>query len=30
METETATRWLTNAEQCAWRTHLEVNKLLTY
>ncbi|MEF9906458.1 MarR family winged helix-turn-helix transcriptional regulator [Streptomyces sp. P9-A2] len=30
METETATRWLTNAEQCAWRTHLEVNRLLTY
>lgn len=30
METETATRWLTEAEQCAWRTHLEVNKLLTY
>ncbi|MEU3250803.1 MarR family transcriptional regulator, partial [Streptomyces sp. NPDC006997] len=22
METETATRWLTDAEQCAWRTHL--------
>ncbi|WAX77873.1 MarR family winged helix-turn-helix transcriptional regulator [Streptomyces sp. KMM 9044] len=30
METETATRWLANAEQCAWRTHLEVNRLLTY
>ncbi|MET8831427.1 MarR family transcriptional regulator [Streptomyces sp. NPDC004610] len=30
METETATRWLTDAEQCAWRTHLEVNKLLAY
>ncbi|GGZ76719.1 MarR family winged helix-turn-helix transcriptional regulator [Streptomyces echinoruber] len=30
METETATRWLTDQEQCAWRTHLEVNKLLTY
>ncbi len=30
METETATRWLTDAEQCAWRTHLEVNRLLTY
>ena len=25
-----ATRWLTDAEQCAWRTHLEVNRLLTY
>ena len=30
METETATRWLTEEEQCAWRTHLEVNRLLTY
>ncbi|MDG4859997.1 MarR family transcriptional regulator [Streptomyces sp. T-3] len=39
METETATLpqtpsgdtpWLTEAEQCAWRTHLEVNRLLTY
>ena len=30
MENETATRWLTEAEQCAWRTHLEVNRLLTY
>ncbi|MDQ8702057.1 MarR family transcriptional regulator [Streptomyces sp. LHD-70] len=30
METETATPWLTEAEQCAWRTHLEVNRLLTY
>ncbi|MFE9248294.1 MarR family winged helix-turn-helix transcriptional regulator [Streptomyces sp. NPDC007088] len=30
METETATRWLSDAEQCAWRTHLEVNRLLTY
>ncbi|MFF2652823.1 MarR family winged helix-turn-helix transcriptional regulator [Streptomyces sp. NPDC058045] len=30
METETATRWLTDSEQCAWRTHLEVNRLLTY
>ncbi|MFI9625549.1 MarR family winged helix-turn-helix transcriptional regulator [Streptomyces sp. NPDC052042] len=29
-ETETATRWLNNAEQCAWRTHLEVNKLLMH
>jgi DNA-binding MarR family transcriptional regulator len=30
METETATPWLTEAEQCAWRTHLEVNRLLAY
>ncbi|NBE50691.1 MarR family winged helix-turn-helix transcriptional regulator [Streptomyces boluensis] len=30
METETATHWLTEDEQCAWRTHLEVNRLLTY
>lgn len=30
METDTATRWLSEAEQCAWRTHLEVNRLLTY
>src|SRR3954447_17272556 len=30
METETDTRWLTDAEQCAWRTHLEGNRLLTY
>ncbi|MFF2850577.1 MarR family winged helix-turn-helix transcriptional regulator [Streptomyces sp. NPDC058001] len=30
METETATPWLTEAEQCAWRTHLEVNRLLTH
>ena len=30
METETATRWLTDAEQCAWRTHLDVNRLLMY
>ncbi|MFB7268990.1 MarR family winged helix-turn-helix transcriptional regulator [Streptomyces sp. NPDC056244] len=30
METETATRWLTDGEQCAWRTHLDVNKLLTH
>lgn len=29
METETATPWLTDAEQCAWRTNLEVNRLLT-
>ncbi|MGW1764875.1 MarR family winged helix-turn-helix transcriptional regulator [Streptomyces sp. NPDC002073] len=30
METETATRWLDDAEQCAWRTYLDVNRLLTY
>jgi DNA-binding MarR family transcriptional regulator len=38
METETQTAapqetdepWLTEAEQCAWRTHLDVNRLLTY
>ncbi|MFD7295564.1 MarR family winged helix-turn-helix transcriptional regulator [Streptomyces sp. NPDC059897] len=30
METETATAWLTDEEQCAWRTHLEVNRLLNY
>jgi DNA-binding MarR family transcriptional regulator len=32
METETATpnRWLTDAEQCAWRTYLDVSRLLTY
>ncbi|MFE4372485.1 MarR family winged helix-turn-helix transcriptional regulator [Streptomyces sp. NPDC056835] len=30
METEPATPWLTDAEQCAWRTHLDVNKLLTH
>ncbi|SDJ76514.1 MarR family winged helix-turn-helix transcriptional regulator [Streptomyces indicus] len=31
METDNATpRWLTEDEQCAWRTHLAVNRLLTY
>ncbi|MGK5631569.1 MarR family winged helix-turn-helix transcriptional regulator [Streptomyces sp. URMC 123] len=30
METETATRWLSDAEQRAWRTHLDVNKLLMH
>jgi DNA-binding MarR family transcriptional regulator len=30
METETDVRWLSNTEQRVWRTHLEVNKLLTY
>ncbi|MCP3757105.1 MarR family winged helix-turn-helix transcriptional regulator [Streptomyces sp. NPDC056773] len=30
METETATPWLTDAEQCAWRTHLDVSRLLSH
>jgi DNA-binding MarR family transcriptional regulator len=30
METETDTRWLSAAEQRAWRTHLDVNKLLMH
>ncbi|MFB7863604.1 MULTISPECIES: MarR family winged helix-turn-helix transcriptional regulator [unclassified Streptomyces] len=30
METDTATPWLTDAEQCAWRTYLDVNRMLTY
>ncbi|MFH8794673.1 MarR family winged helix-turn-helix transcriptional regulator [Streptomyces sp. NPDC017941] len=30
METETAPQWLTDEEQCAWRTHVEVNRMLTY
>ncbi|MFF3016989.1 MarR family winged helix-turn-helix transcriptional regulator [Streptomyces sp. NPDC057939] len=30
METDTATRWLTDAEQCAWRTHLDVSRLLMH
>ncbi|MFI6943342.1 MarR family winged helix-turn-helix transcriptional regulator [Streptomyces sp. NPDC050418] len=31
METDNATpRWLTEDEQCAWRTYLAVNRLLTY
>ncbi|MDT9680594.1 MarR family transcriptional regulator [Streptomyces sp. TRM76323] len=30
METETAIPWLTDTEQCAWRTYLDVNRLLTY
>ncbi|MCS0634194.1 MarR family transcriptional regulator [Streptomyces sp. LP05-1] len=30
METEKATRWLSDDEQCAWRTYLDVNRLLTY
>ncbi|PRH76265.1 MarR family transcriptional regulator [Streptomyces solincola] len=30
METDTAIPWLTEAEQCAWRTYLDVQRLLTY
>ena len=30
METETATRWLTDTEQRTWRVHLEANRLLMY
>ncbi|MEU6079637.1 MarR family transcriptional regulator [Streptomyces sp. NPDC047108] len=30
METETDVRWLTDQEQRAWRTHLDVNKLLMH
>ncbi|MHC0434100.1 MarR family winged helix-turn-helix transcriptional regulator [Streptomyces sp. O3] len=30
METETAALWLTDAEQCAWRTHLDVSRLLMH
>jgi DNA-binding MarR family transcriptional regulator len=30
METENGNRWLSAGEQCTWRTHLEVSKLLTY
>lgn len=30
IETETATQWLTDAEQCAWRTHLDVSRLLMH
>ncbi|MBD0744881.1 MarR family winged helix-turn-helix transcriptional regulator [Streptomyces sp. CBMA152] len=30
METETATNWLTDSEQCAWRTYLDVNRMLTH
>ncbi|GAA4900095.1 MarR family winged helix-turn-helix transcriptional regulator [Streptomyces coeruleoprunus] len=30
METETAIPWLSDAEQCAWRTYLDVQRLLTY
>ncbi|GHA74107.1 MarR family winged helix-turn-helix transcriptional regulator [Streptomyces termitum] len=30
METETATPWLTDTEQCAWRTFLDVQRMLTH
>jgi DNA-binding MarR family transcriptional regulator len=30
METETGVRWLSDTEQRAWRTHLEVSRLLAY
>jgi DNA-binding MarR family transcriptional regulator len=30
METETATRWLTEDEQVTWRTHLDVSRLLMH
>ncbi|MCM1971216.1 MarR family transcriptional regulator [Streptomyces sp. NPDC002812] len=30
METEAATPWLNDAEQCAWRTHLDVSRLLSH
>ncbi|MDJ0462295.1 MarR family transcriptional regulator [Streptomyces sp. H27-C3] len=30
METETADPWLTDTEQCAWRTYLDASRLLTY
>jgi len=30
METEPATRWLNQAEQSTWRTHLDVTRLLTH
>ncbi|MFG2718307.1 MarR family winged helix-turn-helix transcriptional regulator [Streptomyces sp. NPDC048416] len=30
METETATNWLSDDEQAAWRTYLDVNRMLTY
>ncbi|CDR06467.1 MarR family winged helix-turn-helix transcriptional regulator [Streptomyces iranensis] len=30
METENGTRWLSEEEQRAWRTHLDVSRLLTY
>lgn len=30
MDTDNGTRWLSGDEQRAWRTHLDVNRLLTY
>jgi DNA-binding MarR family transcriptional regulator len=30
MDTDNGTRWLTADEQRAWRSHLDVNRLLTY
>lgn len=30
MDTDNGTRWLSEDEQRAWRTHLEVSRLLTY
>lgn len=30
METENGTKWLTEDEQCAWRTHLDVSRLLMH
>ncbi|MFE9257500.1 MarR family winged helix-turn-helix transcriptional regulator [Streptomyces sp. NPDC006879] len=30
METDTATRWLSDTEQIAWRTHLDVSRLLMH
>ncbi|MFC0599450.1 MarR family winged helix-turn-helix transcriptional regulator [Streptomyces palmae] len=30
METENGTRWLSDEEQRAWRTHLDVSRLLTH
>ncbi|MFF8954289.1 MarR family winged helix-turn-helix transcriptional regulator [Streptomyces sp. NPDC014894] len=30
METETATRWLSEDEQCTWRAHLDVSRLLMH
>lgn len=30
MDTEKGTRWLSESEQRAWRTHLDVSRLLTY
>ncbi|GEB53575.1 MULTISPECIES: MarR family winged helix-turn-helix transcriptional regulator [Streptomyces] len=30
MDTDNGTRWLTTDEQRAWRTHLEVSRLLSY